>query len=216
MISPHFLIILGAGGHARSVADVASRLPWVRGLAFVDERTHAQGMHEMLGYKVYASLEDALPPRTASPLLHIAIGNSAVRARLAAEIAASHSDLRFISIIASSATIGLKAEIASGCFVGEYVHIGPQASIGEHSLINTHAVVEHDVRIGAFAHISVNATVAGTASIGEHCMLGAGSVVRDGIILGDHITLGAGAVAVGQITEAGRYVGIPARRMPEK
>ena len=98
-------------------------------------------------------------------------------------------------------------------FVAHHAHVGPMASIGRGVVINTAAVVDHESQIGDFTHISVHATVAGRCSIGSLVFLGAGAIVIDRVRIADGVTIGAGATVIDDITEAGVYVGSPARRI---
>ncbi len=191
------LIILGCGGHARSVADVALA-NGIEELIFVDDNARPQ--EKIWEFNVLKNL-----PSITAPII-IALGDNQQRADRFAQ------QKNVTSLIALSAHIGKNARIEPGVFVANGAHIGPNAQIGANTIINTHAVIEHDCTIGKHCHISVNATVAGKCDIGDFVMLGAGATVIDGIKICSNVIIGAGAVVIQDITEPGTYVGIPARK----
>ncbi|MEJ0062265.1 MAG: acetyltransferase [Alphaproteobacteria bacterium] len=198
------LIIIGFGGHARSVADVALACGF-GALLFVDPR--ARPGENFLGHPVQAAWPegDGFGDWRAMP----ASGDGQRRAAQMAE--ARQRGRRIATLIAPTATVGVGATVAEGCFVAQHAHIGPMAAVAEGCIVNTGAAVEHEARIGAFSHISVRATVAGRAQIGAYNFIGAGATVIDRVTLADGITLGAGGVAPYDIAAPGIYVGIPAR-----
>jgi acetyltransferase-like isoleucine patch superfamily enzyme len=53
----------------------------------------------------------------------------------------------------------------------------------------------------------------GDCVIGEGVLIGSGAVVLQGKRICDGATVGAGSVVTRHITEAGVYVGVPARRV---
>lgn len=198
------LLILGFGGHARSVADVAIQSGRYVDLRFW-EPTARKGETFMGKYPVSAD-EYLLGPEWA----YIS-GAGSNAARAAQTLPKGFGTVWQVSLIAPSATIGLGASIGVGTFVAQHAHVGPMAQVGRGCIINTGAVVEHECEVGDFAHVSVNAVVAGRAKFGARSFCGAGSVVRDGKTVCADVTLGAGAVATSHIERPGIYVGVPAR-----
>lgn len=199
------VIIIGAGGHARVVADIAL-LRGDRVLGFLDDSPNAEGAY---GIPVLGAVSDFSAYPDASFI--IGIGSAQVRQRLARQLAG----VRWYTAIHPSAVISpLGVTVGEGTVVAANACINPGAQIGEHCIINTAAVVEHDNRIGSFAHISVGAKLGGNATVGERAWIGIGATVSNGVSICADCMLGAGAVAVREIRQRGTYVGIPARRLP--
>ncbi|NLH16397.1 MAG: hexapeptide transferase [Phycisphaerae bacterium] len=94
---------------------------------------------------------------------------------------------------------------------GVVVHTG--TILGEAVILNTRCSVDHDCHIGGFTHIAPGAVVCGDVRIGFGCLIGAGSVICPGCQIGDECIIGAGAVVTRDCTEAGTYVGVPARKV---
>lgn len=205
MHSSRGLAILGFGGHARSIADVALAAGYET-LLFIDE--NARDGEHFLGHPVQRDRPTALPEDWCCIP---AAGDNRRRKEQLAEIREASWPLA--TLIAPTATIGAGAAVSPGCFIAHHAHVGPLASIGTGVIVNTGAVIEHDCTVGEFTHVSVNATIAGRSHIGHLVFVGAGATVIDGIAIGDGITIGAGGVVVKSISEAGIYVGVPARRI---
>ena len=126
----------------------------------------------------------------------IAIGNNAVRARIAAA-----APVRWGTVIGEGTVVMPGAVINAG------------AVVGNHCIINSGAVVEHDNRLGDFVHISPKAALGGTVTVGEGTHVGIGACVRNNLTICCGCTVGAGAAVVKDITESGVYAGVPARKL---
>lgn len=188
--------IIGCGGHARSVADVILSNASFAQLIFVDE--NARDGETIFGFPVVKAL-----PSDAENIF-VAVGNNEKRRELA-------NEKRLISIVAKSASVSPTAVVADGCFIGAGAHIGPFARIGKGTIVNTNAVVEHEVCVGSFCHFAPNTTVCGRTTVGDNVFLGAGATVKDSMKICSDVVIGAGGVVVKNITQAGTYVGVPAK-----
>ncbi len=138
----------------------------------------------------------------------IAIGNNAVRRRIAESI-----HVQWGTVIHPAAVISPYAEIGAGSVVMPGAVINAGAIVGSHCIINTGAVVEHDNVLGDFVHISPNGALGGTVTVGEGTHVGIGACVRNNVKICGGCTIGAGAAVVKNITEPGTYVGVPARKI---
>jgi UDP-N-acetylbacillosamine N-acetyltransferase len=198
------LVLLGCGGHARSIADVALAAGYER-LLFVDEGTRPG--ETILGFPT----QQELPQRGEDWDYIPATGDNKRRLEQLHQLEAA--GLQAITIISPRATLGFGSMIGPGSFVAHHAHIGPAARIGAGCIVNTSAVVEHDCVVGDCSHVSIRACMGGHSRLGEQVFLCAGAVVIDKITIGSQITIGAGAVVIADIHEQGVYVGVPARRV---
>ncbi|WP_406237167.1 NeuD/PglB/VioB family sugar acetyltransferase [Acetobacter orientalis] len=196
------LYILGFGGHARSVADVAVSIG-CRHIAFVDKN-----VCEGESFGAFPTMKALPEPSHEAWQLFPASGDNQ---RRAAQIQAA--SLPVATLISPRASIGIESRIEAGTLVCHGAHIGPGSTLGAGVIVNTHAVIEHEVQVGDFTHISVNATIAGRSKIGSYVMVGAGAVVIDSVCVCSNVVIGAGAVVVSDIGEPGVYVGVPARKI---
>lgn len=196
------LLILGFGGHARSVGDLALACGRQR-LLFLDPQ--AKKGESFAGFEAVAALPSKL---TGTWAAFPAAGENRRRERQCAE-----TPFVLTTLVAPSAGIGVEARLGVGTLVARNAHVGPLAEIGVGVILNTGCIVEHECVVGDFSHVSVNATLAGRGRIGRRVLVGAGAVVIDGISVCDDVVIGAGAVVVDDIDESGVYVGVPARRV---
>ena len=198
------LIILGFGGHARSVADLALACGY-KNLIFVD--SNARENEHFLGHPVLATLDIiALDCDVFS-----GAGDNVRRQQQFQEMALL--GLTPTTLVSPRASIGVGATLGAGTFVGHHAHIGPMAEVAQGCIINTGAIIEHEAKVGAHSHVSVNATIAGRSSLGTLSMLGAGATIIDGVEVGDRIMIGAGAIVHRSISIPGTYAGVPAKKL---
>lgn len=201
------LVIIGFGGHARSVADVALAYG-IKKLIFVDENGIEDEKFE--GHPVLRSLPSTIDINWAC----IPASGDGLKRQIQVEQIQSQN-WPVATLIAPSATIGVGAIISSGSFIGQHTHVGPMTIVGKCCIVNTGAVVEHDCVVGDYSHLSVNSTVAGRAQVGKYVLVGAGATVIDGIKISDNVIIGAGGVVVKSINISGTYVGIPVKLVNE-
>ena len=191
-------VLMGCGGHARSVADAILSDHAGARIIFVDG--NARPGEKILGFDAVKSLADE------NAVLIPAAGDNARRKDECLGI-------KMTSYVSSAAHVGVCARIGNGCFVGIGAHVGPESFIGNGTIVNTNAVVEHNAEVGEFCHIAPNATVCGGCAIGNLVLVGAGSVIKPYCKICSNVVIGAGTVVVKDITESGTYVGSPARKV---
>jgi sugar O-acyltransferase (sialic acid O-acetyltransferase NeuD family) len=202
-VTPEGLVVLGFGGHARSVAAVALSLG-VRSLLFID--ANARDGETFAGFPARRELEGMVPAGWAAMP---AAGDNRLR-----QAQIDHAETHgwpLAKVIAKDATLDVDAEIGPGSFIGHHAHVGPSTKIGKGCIVNTGAIVDHEAAVGDYSHISVNSVVAGRSRVGRLVFLGSGATMIDGIEIADDITVGAGAVVVESLRSPGTYVGCPAR-----
>ena len=200
------VVIIGAGGHAKVIADIIEK-SGDEIVGFLDDNKEI-GSTIINEYKVIGDLNNRFTMAVTKENLEfiIAIGDNKKREEI------SHSpNLKFYTAIHPSAQIGLDVEIQEGTVIMANACINSSAKIGKHCIINTGAIIEHDNIIEDFVHISPNVALGGTVKIGESTHVGIGSIVKNNITICKNCTIGAGAVVVKNIIEEGTYVGVPAR-----
>lgn len=202
------VIIIGAGGHAKVIADIIEK-SGDEIVGFLDDNKK-MGTTIIKEYKMLGDFNNRFPLAIANSDYEfiIAIGDNKKREEI------SHSpNLKFYTAIHPSAQIGLDVEIQEGTVIMANACINSSAKIGKHCIINTGAIIEHDNIIEDFVHISPNVALGGTVKIGENTHVGIGSIAKNNITICKNCIIGAGAVVVKDILEEGTYVGVPAKRM---
>lgn len=198
------LVIIGASGHGKVVADIAKRNGY-DSILFLDDNAQVTSCS---GYPVAGKSETFL---LYDGDFAVAIGNPIVRQRIMARLEAA--DKQIPALIHPNAVIGENVFIGKGTVVAAGAVINPSAQIGKGCIINTCASVDHDCVLGDFVHVAVGAHVAGACSIDERTWIGAGATVSNNINVCGDCMIGAGTVVVKNITEPGTYIGVPVRRM---
>lgn len=206
------VIIIGASGHGKVVADIVQR-SGDRIIGFLDDNTDMP--KTFIGLPVLGSTDQYREYKDVAEFV-IAVGNAMVRKRISEIL----TDVRWYTAIHPSANLSsVGSDITTGIPIGEGTVIMANAvvnsgsKIGKHCIINTGAVVEHDNELQDFVHVSVGAKLGGTVCVGKGTWIGIGSCVKNNITICEECMIGAGAVVVKDIDVVGTYVGVPAERV---
>lgn len=200
------LVIVGASGHGKVIADIA-KLNGYDNIVFLDDD---ETVKECAGYPVVGvSCAFSQVERD----VVIAIGNAKIRNRLQEQYE-SHG-FYLVTLIHPNAIVADTAEIGAGSVVMAGAVINPYAKIGRGCIVNTCASVDHDCAVEDFVHVAVGAHLCGTVNVGAYTWIGAGATVSNNISICSECMIGAGAVVVKNIEEKGTYVGVPAGSVDE-
>lgn len=203
------IVLLGCGGHAKSVADSILQKSSYEIAGFVKSAGEKDFAYRGIGV---IGVDDDLQKLYDAGIHHAFIcigylGHGDVRSRLYDKLKKIGYTLPVI--IDPSAVLAGDARIGEGTFVGKGAIINANASIGKMAIINTAAVVEHDCVIGDFSHVAAAGVVCGNVSIGANAFLGANATVLQCLRIGANVLVGAGAVVVRDVLEACTVVGVP-------
>lgn len=201
------LLIVGAGGHARVIAEIAMRQFPEADIAFLDDGVTG----EVDDLPVLGRLDD-LPRYASEPNLQVVIGIGENRLRkVLAERNRTLERVAFATVVDPSAVISQRAELGAGTVVMPKVVANTGTRVGRHVILNTACSVDHDCVIGDFAHISPGAHLAGAVTVGEGAQVGVGASVIPGVRIGAWSVVGAGSVVVRDIPDGVVAYGVPAR-----
>lgn len=200
------VVVIGAGGHAKVVADIVIKNKDIL-LGFLDDNINLN-VNIVDEYSILGKIEECIKIHEKDEKIKfvIAIGNNITRSEIAQKYM-----LPYYNAIHPTATIGMNVEIKEGTVVMAHTSINSNAKIGKHCIINTGSIVEHDNIISDFVHISPKVALGGTVRVGEKTHIGIGATIRNNINIGDNIVIGAGAVVVKNIEKQGTYMGVPAK-----
>ena len=205
------LVLLGGGGHCKSVLDSALRMKLFEQIVITDP--DIPNGTEILSCTV-AGTDDCLERLYQEDFdcAFITVGSiqvSPLREKLADKAAAI--GFKFPIIQDPSAIVAESAAIGEGTFIGKNAVVNAGAIIGKHCIINTGAIIEHECLVGDFSHVSVGATLCGEATVGKNCMIGSRSIVIQCLTIGDKCVIGAGAVVNRNLPDSCKAVGVPVR-----
>ena len=208
------LLVWGAGGHGKVVAELARDNGW-EVIGFVDSDPAKLGqVVDSQGARI-AVIESDLERRLAdgSPLpdnasaIALGVGDNSRRLECARLLGTRCSP----ALIHSRAIVSRSATLGEGSVVFAGAIVNPDARIGRATIINSGAIVEHDCLIEDGAHLSPGAVLTGNVRVGKGSWIGAGATVLPGRIVGLWATVGAGAVVVHDVPDKTVVVGNPAR-----
>lgn len=201
------IIVIGAGGHSRSVCDILLQDSENEIVGLIDDAN----VKPFWNLKVLGSDKDipALMKNGIATHAFVAIGNNKLRKELYKyAISVGYS---MINAISPNAIISPHAYIGQGVALMPGSVIGPNSYIGDGTIVNTNASVDHDDKIGSFCHIAPGTAVCGSVIIGDETFIGAGARIIDTISVGPEVVVGAGAVVTKDIHSKCLAVGVPAR-----
>lgn len=201
------IVVVGAGGHARSVCDILL----------------ASGAFELVGLLDPGAGEGffGIPVLGADALLpelirsdrelgaFVALGDNRLREEKTREL--EQLGYGIVNAVSPHAVISPFATLGRGIAIMPGAIVNACAVIGDGCILNTNCSVDHDTLVGAFSHVAPGATLCGRVTVGRRCFVGAGATVIDTLRLGDDLVLGAGSTAIRSLPGGHTAVGVPAR-----
>jgi len=141
----------------------------------------------------------------------VSIGDSYLRKQMINRLPKETSFFTFIH--PSVQILGHDVEIGEGSMICANTIITTNCIIGKHTHLNLQTTIGHDCRIADFFTTAPGAKVSGNNLIGQCVYLGTNSSTKQKIKVCDNVTVGMNAAVVKDITEAGVYVGVPAKKI---
>lgn len=193
------LVLIGGGGHCKSVIDTVKRLKLYDEVVVTDPCFPA--LREILDIRVVGN-DDILADLKQSGFheAFVTVGsikNTKLRQELYDK--AYKIGFAFPNLIDPAACISEYARLDEGIFIGKGVIINADAFVGKMAIVNTGAIIEHECTVGSYSHIAVGTVLCGGVSIGNHTMVGAGTTIIQGISVGNHTIIGAGSTVLSDV-----------------
>lgn len=184
------IVIVGFGGHAKSIVDCIEREEKYRIVGYIDaEKKNVK--YQYLGND--HNLEECFKRGIQNAVIGIGyMGRGNVRERIFAILKEIGFNLPVI--IDPSAVVSKTAKIDEGTFIGKNAVINSEARIGKMVIINTQVLVEHECMIDDFSHIAVAAVLCGQVKVGKSAFIGANATVIQNRTIRDRQLIPAGVV----------------------
>jgi len=211
------LVIIGAGGHGREVAEIVRHQARQGGqlplLGFIDEQCD---LHNQVidGLPVLGDWGWFREIDRGDISVLCAVGLPHVCRRLVQR--ATRLGLTFTNAISPLAHISERASIGCGVVIFPQAVVNTGACIQDHAILNVGATVSHDTTVGQYSNINPGTHLAGNVSIGDGCYIGMGTNVLQGRAIGAWTTVGAGAVVIRDLPANVTAVGVPASIIKRK
>ncbi len=203
------VIIIGASGHAKVVADIIQNSK-DEVVGFLDDNEKIQDKVIFGDKKVLGTTKETDVKKYEEYNFIIGIGNNKIREL----ISNKYPNLKWYTAIHPSAIISNDVEIGQGTVIMPGAVVNTGTKIGKHCIINTCSSLDHDNLIEDYVHISPGSHLAGTVKIGKKTWICSGVTIINNIIIGENNVIGAGATVIKNIEEDnGTYVGVPIRKI---
>lgn len=206
------LLILGAGGHAKVVAETALASGAAFSVAFLDDRcTGPDACPRVLGWPVMGPLALALQAATAVQFdtAVVAIGHAATRLYWIQQL--QDAGYHLPVLMHPTAWVSPSAQLGPASVVFAQVAVQAQVSIGTGAILNTGCSVDHEAQLADGVHICPGARLAGEVTVGARSWIGIGASVIQQVRIGSDVIVGAGAAVVSDLPDGVTAVGVPAR-----
>ena len=202
------LLILGAGGHGRAVADLARACGFT--VAGFTERSSSAGGPGSPVLGTDAELAALIRPQRIDGGV-VGVGNTALvrRAQLYDVLVAA--GVAQPPLVHPRAAASASAEVGPGSVVFAGSVLGSGARIGVNAVLYSGVVVEHECLIGDHAYLSPGVILSGQVTVEAGVFLGAGAVVLPGLRIGEGAVVAAGAVVTADVPAGQTVMGVPAR-----
>lgn len=200
------LIIVGAGGHARELAWVASEatVDW-RLVGFLDDRAALHGQM-LMGVPVLGPIADWT--RHAGAAFVIAIGAPRVRRDVVRRMEALGSPA-FATVVHRSVVHAPHVQFGEGTMMMAGCVLSTQIRVGRHAILNQSTTVAHDALIEDFCTLAPGVTLAGNVTLREGSEVGLSACVRQGVTIGRGAMVGMGSVVTKDVESNAVAFGCP-------
>ena len=187
------IVLIGAGGHCRSVIDVIEQNGQYK-IAGIVDNSLSNGTN-VLGYSILGNDEDL--PKIALTFKYALISVGQIKSaslRIRLFNLALKTGFELPSIISPLAYVSKHASIGKGVVVMHNALINSNAIIGDNCIINSKALLEHDCEISNHCHISTNAIINGGVKIGPESFIGSGVITKQSITINKNSFIKAGSI----------------------
>jgi sugar O-acyltransferase (sialic acid O-acetyltransferase NeuD family) len=176
------LLILGAGGHAKVVAETAIASEYASSIEFLDDRFDGSDQ--------------------------VALGNASIRLRWIERL--QEAGYHLPVLIHPSSWVSSSAQIGSGSVIFSHATVQAEVLLGTGCILNSGCSVDHDAQLSDGVHVCPGARLAGEVQVGQRSWIGIGASVIQQVRIGSDVTIGAGAAVVSDIPDGITAIGVPA------
>lgn len=205
------IVLLGSGGHAKSVVDSIEQTGEYQIVGFLEvKEKQAFSYHNYPVIGTDNDLERLYERGVEYAFITIGyIGKPTARELLYHRLEQAHFQIPVV--IDASACIACDVIIGEGSFIGKNAIVNADANIGKMCIINSGVIIEHECEVGDYSHIAVGAVLCGGVCVGRETLIGANATILQERKIGNHAIVGAGTVITKDIARGCTVVGNPAR-----
>ena len=187
------IILIGGGGHCKSVIDVIEQEGQFV-IAGIVDKTELLGI-DVLGYPVIGSDSDLVGLAKIYTYALVTVGQIlSPEVRIKLFDIAKKAGFSLPKIISPKAYVSNHTFIGDGTVVMHDAFINAGASVGDNCIINSKAIIEHDCKVSNHCHISTNAVINGGVTIEDGCFIGSGVTTNNSITIKQNSFIKAGSI----------------------
>lgn len=210
------LLLLGGGGHCKSVLDVLKETKYYSEISIIDSEDRVGS--RVLNCEIIGTDDDLeLYFENGYGDAFVTLGSMGNYSRRE-ELHKKLKDIGFFipNVISKNAIVSDYVDMGEGNFIGKGAIVNAGSRIVDQVIINTAAIIEHDCCIDSFVHIAPNSTLSGNVKIKKGTHIGTGAVVIQNRTIGSDTIIGAGSVVVSNISGSSIAYGNPCKEMKNK
>ena len=199
------LLVIGAGGHGKVVADAAQEAQQWNEVCFLDDNVCIKNFP----CRIIGAISRLPDFATRFSEVIVAIGDNKRREQLLLWV--DELGCAIATIVHPKAFVSKYANVEKGVIVFAQAVVNVSSKIGFGCIVNTGSIIEHDCVLESCVHVSPNAVLAGGVNVNKYSWVGAGSSVIEKIKIGKNTIVGAGSVVINDIPDDVIVVGNPAK-----
>lgn len=184
------IVIVGFGGHAKSIIDSIERQGKYRVIGYTDFKEQ-DSKYKYLGNDSVLQLYYEQGVKYACVGIGY-LGKGNVRQNCYKMLKEIGYELPII--VDPTALVAKSAILGEGTFIGKNVVVNVDVQIGKMVIVNSKALIEHECCIGAFSHVAVAAVLCGQVKVGQAAFVGANATVIQCMTVGEKSLIPAGAI----------------------
>ncbi|HIP54835.1 MAG TPA: acetyltransferase [Sulfurimonas autotrophica] len=184
------IILLGGGGHCRSVIDVIEQEGRFV-VAGIIEKFSGESK-PVLGYPLIGTDDELEKLRQKYKYAFVTVGHiysNSVRVKLFEKLEALSFSIP--KIISPFAYVSPHATIEKGTVVMHHALINAGVKVGKNCIVNTKALIEHDCIVEDNCHISTGAILNGDVVVRANSFVGSGAIVTQGCVVDGFVKAGS-------------------------
>ena len=186
------LIIVGAGGHAKTCLEVAESSKKFKIIGFIDNKMKFDEIFSKLKIFNDRSLNTILK---ITKNIHIGVGQiKSAKLRIKLFKKYKNKGFCFPVLIHADAYVSKYSSVGEGTLVGINCIINANCKIGCNTIINNKSLIEHDTTIGDNCHISTGTIINGNCTVGDNTFIGSGSIIHNNISIGKNCVVASGSI----------------------
>lgn len=213
------LLLIGAGGHCKSVIDTLVNLATYSCIGIIEKKEiyeqNIVNKNTFMGVPIVgtdANLQSLHSKGYTDAFITIgSVGDTTVRKAIYNNL--KKFGFHIPNIIDVTSIVSSSVEFGEGIFIGKHVIVNANVKLGDCVILNTGSIIEHDCKIESFVHISPGSVLCGNVWVEQETHVGAGSVIKQGIHIGEQTMIGLGSVVIKSIGSHKTAYGNPCREV---